>query len=55
MMRVSAIMSIYKEPVQLLERSINSVLNQTYQNWELLVTIDNPGNFEAISLSLIHI
>ena len=49
MMRVSAIMSIYKEPVQLLERSINSVLNQTYQSWELLVTIDNPGNFEAIS------
>lgn len=43
-------MSIYKEPIEWLEQSINSILNQTYKNIEFIIIIDNPDHQQAISL-----
>lgn len=39
---ISVIMSVYKESQDELEKSINSILNQTYKNFEFLIVIDNP-------------
>lgn len=39
---VSVIMSVYKESKEELEKSINSILNQSYSNIEFIIVIDNP-------------
>ena len=41
---VSVIMSTYKETDQQLIASIESILNQTYQDLEFIIILDNPGN-----------
>lgn len=46
---ISVIMSIYKEPIQWVVKALNSIMNQTYPNVELIVIIDNPDNVEAIN------
>lgn len=43
---VSIIMSVYNEPIDFLEKSINSVLQQTYTDFEFIIVIDNPSNLE---------
>lgn len=50
MKHVSVIMSIYNEDVITISRSINSILNQTYKDFEIVIVIDNPDNFEATQL-----
>ena len=35
-------MSVYKEPFEWLEASIASILNQTYQDFEFVIVLDNP-------------
>jgi len=42
---ISVIIPTYKRP-DMLGRAINSVINQTYNNWELLVVDDNDANSE---------
>lgn len=42
--KVSVLMSIYKEPVDWLIESMNSILNQTYRNIEFVIVLDNPPN-----------
>ena len=41
---ISVIMSVYKEPFDWLEASINSILTQTYSNFEFIIINDNPAN-----------
>ena len=43
---VSVIMSIYKEPVDWIQKSIDSILHQTYGDFEFLIVDDNPGRRE---------
>lgn len=45
---ISVLMSTYKEPIEWIVMSINSILEQTYKNIELIVVIDNPDNNELI-------
>lgn len=49
---VSVLMSIYKEPVEWLKKSIESVLNQTYPNIQAVFVLDNPNYGEAKELLL---
>lgn len=44
--RVSVVMSAYNEKVEWLRKSINSILEQTYENFEFIIILDNPFNLE---------
>lgn len=48
--QISVIMSVYKEPIEWIKQSIDSVLNQTFQDFEYIIICDNPDYEEAISL-----
>ncbi|ERL99452.1 glycosyl transferase [Rhodobacteraceae bacterium HIMB11] len=41
---ISVIMSVYNEPIEAVQPSIESILSQTYENWELIVVLDCPDN-----------
>ena len=40
--RVSVVMSVYKEPVDWLRQSVDSILNQTFTDFEFIIICDNP-------------
>lgn len=50
MPRVSVIMSVYKEPLEWIRESIDSILNQTFRNFEFIIVNDNPQGEEQIEL-----
>ncbi len=51
---VSVLLPIYKEPLIWIKASVNSILNQTFRFFELLLLLDNPEHEEAIEyLSLL--
>jgi len=41
---VSVIMSVYNEEENWLRESIESILNQSYKNFEFIIILDKPGN-----------
>lgn len=43
---ISVIMSIYSEPIEWIEESINSILNQTFTDFEFIIINDNPQRKE---------
>jgi glycosyltransferase involved in cell wall biosynthesis len=43
-------MPVYKEEANVLKRAINSILNQTFQDFEFIIVLDNPQNEIAIKL-----
>jgi len=47
---VSVIMSVYKEPEAYLRASIESILNQTFKDFEFLIAIDDPQNNEVVKV-----
>lgn len=47
---VSVLMSVYREKPEWLEESINSILNQTFKNFEFIIINDNPGGVEQKSI-----
>lgn len=49
-MRVSVLMSVYKEPIEWLRQSIDSILEQTYSDFEFIIICDNPHYQEGIAL-----
>lgn len=44
--KVTVLMSVYNEEESVLRESINSILNQTYNNLEIIIVNDNPKNKE---------
>lgn len=44
MVQISVLMSVYNENENELRKSIESILKQTYTNFEFIIVIDNPGN-----------
>lgn len=47
---ISVIMGVYKERPDYLEQAIESILHQTYSDFEFLIVLDDPGN-----AALLHI
>ena len=48
--KISVIMSIYKESKKQIENSINSILKQTFKDFEFIIILDEPKNKIAIKL-----
>lgn len=48
--KISVLMSVCKEPPEIIKKSIDSILDQTYRNIQFVIIVDNPGNKEAINL-----
>lgn len=48
--KISVLMSVYNEDNDWLVSSVESILNQSYSNLELIIVIDNPNNKNAIDL-----
>lgn len=46
MSRVSVIMSVYKEPIQWIKQAIDSILIQTFSDYEFIIVNDNPDRLE---------
>lgn len=44
--KISVLMSVYKEPIAWIEKSIQSIRNQTYRNLEIILISDNPESPE---------
>ena len=49
MPKVSVLLSIYKEPVEKIAPAVESILQQTFRDFEFLIAIDNPENTQAIT------
>lgn len=49
-MRVSVIMSVYREPVDWLCQSIDSILHQTFSDFEFIIICDDPSYTEGVTL-----
>lgn len=47
---VSVIMATYNEEVEWIKQSIESILNQSYENIEFIIVNDNPNNMDIINL-----
>ena len=46
MPKVSVIMSVYREPIEWIDASINSILEQTFKDFEFIIVDDNPESEE---------
>lgn len=46
MCKVSVIMSTYKEPIGYIHQAVQSILNQTLENFEYIIVLDCPENHE---------
>lgn len=40
--RISVVMAVYKEPIEWIRLAIDSILNQTFQDFEFIIINDNP-------------
>ena len=49
MVETSVIMANYKESIECLKQSIESIINQTYNDFEFIIILDNPDNKEHIA------
>lgn len=51
---ISVIMAAYNEELGWVRESIDSILNQTYKNFEFIIVLDNPGYIELKELLLAY-
>lgn len=47
--KISVLMSTYKEPISYIDQAIDSILNQSYSNFEFIICIDCPSNTALIN------
>lgn len=44
--KISVVMSTYNESIPVLKEAIDSILSQTYRDFEFIIVLDNPGNID---------
>lgn len=50
MKKISVIMSVYDEENYLIRESVDSILHQTYEDFEFIIILDKPDNAEAYKI-----
>lgn len=45
--KVSVLLPVYNEPLRFFEKSLQSILNQSYSNLEIIVVVDDPENIKV--------
>lgn len=50
MSKISIMMPVYNEKISWVKQSIESILNQSYKDFELIIVLDNPQNNELKSM-----
>lgn len=50
MKKISIVMGVYNEKKEELCQAIDSILNQTYQNFEFIIILDSPENIELLMI-----
>lgn len=48
--KVNVLMCTYKEEISIVKQAVESIIQQTYQNIELIVVIDNPDRMDLVDL-----
>lgn len=48
MKTIDILLPIYNEPLEFIKNSIESILNQTYTQFKLIIILDSPTNYNAI-------
>jgi glycosyltransferase involved in cell wall biosynthesis len=48
MPRIAVLTTVYKEPIEWIKTSMQSILHQTYTDFEYIILVDNPSYKEAI-------
>ena len=48
--KVSVILPMYNEPVEWVVECLESLINQTFQQFEIIAILDNPNNYTLINL-----
>lgn len=48
--KISVIMSVYNEKEEWLKEAIDSILNQTFSDFEFIIIMDKPDNYNIINL-----
>ncbi len=49
-MRISVLMGVYREPPRFIHEAIDSILEQTYSDFEFIIVLDDPDNEEALAI-----
>lgn len=47
---VSVVMAVYKESLDHIRQSVESIIDQTYRSFEFVIVLDNPDYNDAIQL-----
>lgn len=46
--QISVLMAVYKEPLEWIKKGVESILNQSFQDFEFIIILDNPFYSEFI-------
>ena len=49
MKKISVVIPTYNEKADTFDKSLRSILNQTYTNLQIVIIVDNPNNDEIIN------
>lgn len=50
MIKISVIMGVYREKNEYIKLAVDSILNQSFTNFEFLIVLDDPNNIEGLKL-----
>ena len=50
MIAISVVMAVYREKIEYIETAVESILSQTFRDFEFIIILDDPTNEEALNV-----